>query len=79
MIDLSGCINLYANAFYLVLKQNPDLAKIQMSGCFNAVDDKAMILISDKFRVDNITNLNNLISNINMLFNNDILISYFVK
>jgi hypothetical protein len=48
VIDLSGCINLYANAFYLVLKQNPDLAKIQMSGCFNAVDDKAMILISDK-------------------------------
>jgi len=48
VIDLSGCINLYANAFYLVLKQNPDLAKIQMSGCFNAVDDKAMILISEK-------------------------------
>lgn len=45
-VDLCDCDGLYPTALQLLLRKNPNLEQIQLSGCNNAVDDKAIRLMS---------------------------------
>lgn len=47
-VDLCDCEGLQQTALQLMLRRNPQLEQIQLSGCVNAVDDKAMRLISNQ-------------------------------
>lgn len=45
-IDLMDCEGLYTSAAQLMVQKNPKLAEIQLSGCFNAVDDQLLMHIA---------------------------------
>lgn len=46
-VDLSDCTGLHSSALQLLLKNNPLLEDLQLSGCHNAVNDLSMKMIGD--------------------------------
>ena len=50
-IDIIRADGLYPNALQLLLSKNPDLEKILLPGCKNAVNDDIMELISNKAKL----------------------------
>lgn len=46
-VDLSDCVALHTTALQLLIRNNPQLEDLQLSGCFNAVDDASFKSIAD--------------------------------
>ena len=46
VVDLSDCTGLHSSALQMMVRGNPNLEELQLSGCINAIDDVAMRLIA---------------------------------
>lgn len=47
IVDLSDCTGLHSSALQMMVKGNPNLEELQLSGCVNAIDDLAMKFIAE--------------------------------
>lgn len=48
VVDFCDCEGLHSSALQLLLRKCKDLEEIQLSGCTNAVDDRAVRLIANQ-------------------------------